>query len=482
MQTAAMSVKDDFLDDDWFYGQLCNIPLHDGLAVSGKPSLDLRGWCGAQRGTRWRAMPETFWIESPRKSEWSRLLARLPQAFRDELEFLYTFILEALRHITPNLDTSLANHAYSEWLLYHDLESGLYREHIVHPVKVAVIARWLLDQSGAINRVKSHLAGKESAPHVKILLRQLTLSESIFRENSNGEKNGEKIIHAALWLAGLLHDLGYGHNFLCRLDRRMRSAYGFYPGGTIGGTAGGINPALIERSLLPRFLLDSQSWEHFKETGKLPELENKASKESWRLSLYRNLTNNHSVSGALNLLWLLQETVEYWPEIDPRLVLVFELAAEAIFLHDLAKKEKFVHLAISSDKSSSKKNTWPSEKKPFINFQDSPLAVILILADELQAWGRPRLRYDTGNDGDQVRVYFDKRRRDANGNLLEEKLWHRVQYEWKKPASSRGIRTLHLDSAAYAALETLKGPKDPKHPDYDPTRFSYEGFLNIESL
>lgn len=463
-----MTANESFLNDEWFYEELSSVPLKQELGSFREPNLDLRSWCGTQTGTRWRAMPETFWTESARRPELAELLRRLPHSLGNELDFLYTFILEALRHIVPNLDTIMASHAYSEWLLYHDLDSGLYREHIVHPVKVAVIARWLLKKSGAMRRVKRHLAGKATAPHVKVLLRHLTLSEKVLLESPDGDK----IILAALWLAGLLHDLGYGHNFLCNIDRRMRAAYGFYPGGVVGSTVAGMNPVLIERSLLPRYLLDPKAWEAFQESGKLPEPENKSCKESWRLTLYRNLTNNHSIAGALNLLCLLQELVEYWPEIDSRLVLVFELATEAIFLHDLAHEDKFEHFVSPRAEYPHSKDKWPSKQRPLINFKDSPLAVILILADEIQAWGRPRLCYQHGSDPDQVTVHFDARRRDKDGELLEKGLRHGVRFAWED-SQTDGNRTLRLDQAAFGAIERLS---------HERSRFCCAGFIRIGKL
>lgn len=379
------------LSDIWFYDELNRIWARD------KDILNLRRWCGRERGVRWRSLPESFWLHTQKDSEWETLLSKVPQKFRDELEFAYAFIFEALRHIAPNFDTIWANHGYMEWLLYHNLDHERYREHIVHPVKVAVLAQWLLRESGRIEQVASNLGNDE---HVQRCLSQLSLSQSFFLSHGDAHK----VIKSALWLAGLCHDFGYGHNFACQVERRLRDSYGFYAGDVVGGSVSGVNRHSIERSLLLRYLLDESSVQHILLHKRLPDVTGISPQEDWRVSLYRNLYSNHSVAGGLNLLCLLEEIIEYWTDVDPRLVLVFELAAEAVFLHDLTKEDKYVC------PGNPHRTTTPvgacQNTRPLINFRDTPLAVILISADELQDWGRPRLEYKQSTASDEMRVKF----------------------------------------------------------------------------
>src|SRR5208283_4231354 len=103
------------LDDQWIYNFLSRILHEYGL-------FDLTEWCGPMVGVRWQSMPERYWTEAPRKAEWLQLLSKLPRRFRRELEHINNFVLDAASRIVPNLDTILSNHAYMEWLLYHNLD------------------------------------------------------------------------------------------------------------------------------------------------------------------------------------------------------------------------------------------------------------------------------------------------------------------------------------------------------------------------
>jgi len=127
---------EDCLNNQWIYHLLGEIHHENRF-------FDLTAWCGGMLGARWQSMPERYWVVAPQKEEWLRLLSKLPRRFRRELEQVNNFVLEAATHIVPNLDTILSNHAYMEWLLYHNLDHEKYREHIVHPVKVAAVAQWL---------------------------------------------------------------------------------------------------------------------------------------------------------------------------------------------------------------------------------------------------------------------------------------------------------------------------------------------------
>ena len=245
-------------NDEWFYEQLKQFDL--------KSEVDLSNWYNHSEGPSWRGIPQTVWYQKPQSEIWKKLYKRLPHHFAREVAYLNNLSFEIARRVYPNFDTILANHAYSEWILYANLDHEKYREHIVHPFKVAVIARWLLEQT---NRMKQLSANLSKANHVKDLLNRLSLKKSVFTED-----NG-KIIKAALWLAGLYHDLGYGHNFFCRMESRLKETYSFYKGDLVAESISGIPEKTIENSLIKKYL-----------------------KPNWKTSLYENLSRNHSIAGA----------------------------------------------------------------------------------------------------------------------------------------------------------------------------------------
>ncbi len=420
------------LDNKWVYDLLGRIHY--------EYPLDLTDWCGPMLGARWQSMPERYWVDAPRKEEWLKLLSKVPRSFRRELEYINNFVLDAISHIVPNFDTILSNHAYMEWLLYHNLDHEKYREHIVHPVKVAAIAQWLLTKSNRMDQVISNL---DNAKHVQYCLAKLNMAKSFFRSGTDRKK----IIRGALWLAGLCHDLGYGHNFFCQLEKRMLESYRFYSADAAAGSIAGFDPRLLLQSLLPYHLMDEADLNNCWALDSMTNRDSMSPKEGWKLRSYENFACNHSIAGALNLLCLLQEVVEYWPKINPKLILTFELAAEAILLHDLTKEANF---------------SPPRGRGAFINFQQTPLAVILVLADEIQDWGRPRLKYYPSSEADKIIVKHDCRNQE-------------IPYLWDGP-DKRGIKTLRIPAEIVANIENLGTV------GFGRKRFSHENFVIIKSL
>ncbi|MFH1114918.1 MAG: hypothetical protein V1792_13485 [Pseudomonadota bacterium] len=407
-------------NDEWFYGELSKFDREH--------HLDLKSWYKSNEGPRWRAMSHTVWSSSPERTEWKRLIERLPTYFGSEVVYLTDWTLESLRRIYPDFDTIFANHAYMEWLLYAEMDYGEYRDHIVHPVKVAMVAWWLLNElSDATERIRERLA---STAHVQRLLGHIGLSKGIFGDG--------KIVNAAIWLAALFHDLGYGHNFLCGLETRLMGSFGFYAGDVVGGSIAGMHPDLIEKSLIKHHLDGGSTGKPINTLGRKKRSWPPA-KEPWQTMLYDNLPRNHSIAGALNLLCINQEIVDHWPDVDPRLVLIFELAAEAVFLHDLTGEKSFSKIDFQ------------------ISFDESPLGVLLILADEIQCWGRPVLKHRRGRGHQEIVIRFEPER-----EAVKYRLEHSV---------SRS--KLHLESCVSKKLEKIRS---------NGGRVDWSGLLDIVEL
>ncbi|MBN2443445.1 MAG: hypothetical protein JXJ04_18935 [Spirochaetales bacterium] len=343
------------LNDKWIYDKLEQFKPED--------ELDMRTWYNTVNGPRWRGMGESVLDKKDKASLYSKFGKRFPKSMTDEMLYLTDRLLDITRKIHPCFETILFQHTYAEGFLYADLDLKKYREHIIHPFKVAVIARWLLEESGNINEIKKNLKKNKK---IKELLTYLHLSDSVFDEKEN------KIIKCALWLPGLFHDIGYFHYLFNRIEDHIKQLYPFYKGDVAGVSVAGINTLIIKRSLVWQYLMD----ENLKENH-----------DPWKGGVYNNLWKNHSVAGAIAFIHFYQEILDHWDEVDPRMLLVFELAAEAIFLHDLSKTKNF-----------------NGELK--IQFNTQPLAIILILADELQDWGRPRISYKQDGFTDTVNMEF----------------------------------------------------------------------------
>lgn len=404
------------LNDEWFYTKLEDYTREKSLETE----VDLTEWFNFKQGPRWRGMPESVWRGDSDLPEWKKLCRRLPKYFASEVAYLTNRSLEIARRVFPYFDTILASHAYVEWLLYANLDHGKYRDHIVHPFKVAVIARWLLEKTEKFEQIAQKLG---EAGHVQNLLKKLGLSEDVFTENDY------KLIKAAMWLAGLYHDLGYGHNLLCYLEKRLETSYRFYVGDVVAGSVRGIPPECIERSLLRSYLEEKGKCDTPAEGYWPPK------KGAWEVALYENLPRNHSIAGALNFLCLLQEILDHWHDVDPRVILTFELAAEAIFFHDLTHKDNYF------------------DPNLCVSFKDRPIALILILADEMQDWGRPRLQYRQVDWQNEVVVKFES----DDG----------VAYKW---ANGPNVKTLQIEQRVFDSLAKIG------------SRIDWDGFVDIKSL
>lgn len=409
-------------DNRWFYEQLKRFDPEREVRLGDLVTVP-----------RWRGMHSSVWVRSVAHHEWERLYHRVPPAFADEIAYLTNKSLAVAARVYPYFDAILANHAYLEWLEYAEFEYPTYRDHIVHPFKVAVLARWLVEESRTLNTI---VRNTQDAAHVRRLLDRLSLNPSALNET---------IVLSALWLAGLYHDLGYGHNLFCYLEKRVRTSYPFYGADVLGGSVRGIPRNIIERSLLIEFLAPSHIRDVEPESWR--DMRWPAAKAAWEISLFQNFPLNHSIAGALNLLCLLGEIIDHWHEVDPRLVIAFELAAEATFFHDLTQPDNYT--------------SWPVQimgkgrTKPIkVTFRERPLAVVLILADEIQEWGRPRLQFRPGEHPNEVITSFESKTS--------------VDYEWDSKK-----RVLYLPQPTHDRIAGIVGPGG---------RVDSKGFIKIEPL
>ncbi len=98
--------------------------------------------------------------------------------------------------------------------------------------------------------------------------------------------------------------------------------------------------------------------------------------------LVRNLlTLNHGMSSALFILSL-SERLRAARASNPHLQIAFEIAAEAVMLHDMTKDKR-----------------WSGLHRNFLaarTHEEAPVAVLLMLCDELTVWNRPLVERKTG--------------------------------------------------------------------------------------
>ena len=91
---------------------------------------------------------------------------------------------------------------------------------------------------------------------------------------------------------------------------------------------------------------------------------------------------NHSIASTFFIIDV-AESLKLSGVLSQQLYVAFQLAAEACMIHDMTENGKWTHL-----------DTNDKENDHFIDCRDHeniPLAMLLILSDELSIWSRPML-------------------------------------------------------------------------------------------
>lgn len=100
---------------------------------------------------------------------------------------------------------------------------------------------------------------------------------------------------------------------------------------------------------------------------------------------------NHSIASSFFISHIAEDLLKS-RSISEKLYVAFNIAAEAAMLHDMTKEERCLHL-----------------KHKFLNADSDktvPMAILLILSDEISAWGRHRIKYEQNDES--VSVRFNK--------------------------------------------------------------------------
>jgi hypothetical protein len=301
-------------------------------------------------------------------------LLRLPRELAGWSAFVLWRVLQYACRFHPAFQIMLKDHLYTELLLYAESDFANYREHIVHPYKVMAIGAWLMDNIGRlIPQISTRL---KSNARVLQLVKDLHLAESVLDDH--------RLIKTAWWLAGLFHDIGYTFYFMSNnLEPRILRTYPVYVG-SAGGRLGVGTPLYLAQMALFRDLWESSN----------PDV-------GHRGFLTESASMNHSVVGGLTLLSMLGEMESIFA-VRPEQALAVHLAADAIALHDLIGSKKAAYCGLP---------------RKCLLFRDRPLAWLLVLCDELQDWGRPRLKF-VRNGMNKVDTTFDVSRSSIQCNII----------------------------------------------------------------
>ena len=306
-------------------------------------------------------------------SIFSYLKKVMPRGYFREMEYCALAYSTIFGKISPNLAKNIEQLAYIEWLCYVEPQNPNYRDHFVHMLKVAFVYDEIISKNEEIKSKLMKLQFNKSKH----------FSSWIAQRGLDFDKSQKKdIITAAYFLASIFHDFGYGYKFLRSYEERL------FKLNILGSDSIGITKArseTIKKSLLGEFILN-----HHVECKKrlINHLSDKQ-KDTLLFGFMRDcLPLNHSVASSLIILDIAENLFQR-QIILPSLYIAFQLAAEACLIHDLTNPENYLHLKNSS-----------INHKHFLDCnccKEIPMAILLILADELSMWSRPLIEYKKDN-------------------------------------------------------------------------------------
>ncbi len=300
----------------------------------------------------------------------AKLKKAVPQEYYDELYYCIASYYRMFCQIFPPLAPAVGVFAYIEWLMYTETNYTKYRDHIVHQYKTAFVCHSVYTEIG-----KSIYQDQKCSEHFSCWLKR----KKIYEVNLNYEE----IVVMGFQLASLFHDIGYGQYYSRRIKGELRKLYCWHDDHRGEVDLDPVNLSDFERSLAFEFILSILN----------PPKEERCSEymRHYAVTLFCGMMNsghNHSVESALFLIYISEELMKQGVIRMP-MYIAMQIAAEAALLHDLVNVENSVGLC-------------SADGMHFLNcnlHKKSPVAALLILADELACWHRPLVRYKHKKDG-----------------------------------------------------------------------------------
>jgi len=306
-----------------------------------------------------------------------KLSSYIPRDYFLELHYCISIYATIFGKILPPLISYVDELGYIEWLLYTETEFPNYRDHLVHMFKVAFVCDRLLSFGDILSKV---IECQFNSKHFKDWCEKLRIFPSLWEDEDK-----KRVLEIALFLAAIFHDFGYGYYFLNRYQEKLFKLYQWLLPGADHLDINFSGTQTLLKSLPFYFIQTHHSWLLQKEK----ELDKSKIKNSIIAGFFRDcLPFNHSIASMFFILDIFEKLYRE-RAFDEKLFIAFQLVAEACMIHDLTKKDKWAHLTIQ-------------KCGHFIDCESQkniPLAVLLILADELSIWKRPRLNASPKNYG-----------------------------------------------------------------------------------
>lgn len=307
-----------------------------------------------------------------------KLKDSVPSNYFHEMEYCALAYSVVFGKVFPPLAQHIEELAYIEWLNYVEPEDSDYRDHFVHMLKVTFVCDELFHKFWNDTMVKWQF----DCVHFKRWCKE----EKIYFH----EDKKQTIMSSAVFLSAIFHDFGYGYNFLRTYEERL---FKLNLVGCDSMDITKIRNKVINKSLLARFIIEHHEWYQCTKQDLEKESDERLKKirrENIPCGFIHDcLPLNHSVASSLMVLDIAEDLYQS-QIINTELYIAFQIAAEACLLHDLTKRKKYLHLSHVSE-----------EHRHFLDYDcqlKTPIATLLIFADELSMWSRPLVEFTPKGD------------------------------------------------------------------------------------
>lgn len=305
-----------------------------------------------------RLRPIKIYSLQPRETDQPKSIFEIlkkwyPQNYFNQLHYLALKFYFIMRLVFPSFLNFVNYYHFFEWLQHHDPEKPGYRDHLVHVFKVAYLGQWILDKGKPLDNLISLV---KSNMRIQDFLGRMGIDESEINED---------VLTRAWWLASLFHDIGYAFDFFhTKLEPKVKKMFPFYQTNLASIDNVYLEDIEFDKSLLCGFICGKKGLD-----WPLTPFNKREIREIVSL-INHDLKLNHGTAGALFLLFSyhqIQKTAIYHPITN----LIFQLAAEAIYIHDIT--------------DSGKTHIWGNRSDSLkFDVKEAPLGCLLILCDEMQ--------------------------------------------------------------------------------------------------
>ena len=308
----------------------------------------------------------------------------VPREYFLELQFCAKTIASMFGTIFPPLISHIDQLAYIEWLLYTEPGYTKSRDHLVHMFKVAFVGDRLLSNNNILEKICEL---QFEAEHFKEWSKDSKFN--IYLTNENDQKD---IVKMAFILASVFHDFGYGYFFHNLYQGRLfKINKWLQPGSDLTD----IDTPFFEKfkKSLPYFYIEQKH----KWGIKSKTFINEEQKKRLISGFFRDcLPLNHSIASTFTILDIAERL---WDSgaLNEKLYVSFQLAAEAIMIHDMTERKNWMHLDYK-------------KKKHFLDnqsYKSIPIAILLILADVLAVWNRFKMKSKHSGNNEEITYQID---------------------------------------------------------------------------